>query len=791
MKRFIKLLNQCIAGKNHMLLVIAMSSVSVIYAQNNQSVKGKLVDEKNNQAVPYANVALIKASDSTLLRGTIGDENGIFKISPVPTGKYKLLVNFMGYKPASKNIEVINKVETDAGIIFLQDTAIFLQETVIIGERVKAISENDKTTFYMTKKMSDASNTGTDVLKLIPGIQVDLMQNISLEGSQNIMIFVDGKERDRSFISQLNPRQIEKVEVISVPPSTYDGNITGAINIILKKDRDSGFNGQIYAEIPTSGSEVFIFPTYSFNYGFKKCNLYTSYNGELTYLNIHEYTNRKAWNNSDTNVIISNQYVRQKDWSHKFHFGFDYFLSPHDLINFYAFYNPYSRELDGTADVQISDTMKKHWQAKKEDTDINTSALYSLYYKHNFNKEGSEITADISYYSLRATNSTDYIDEGSEYSTVRQSNTVKPEQNVTTIKIDYVTHLWNKLNFSTGVKSKFQVLQDRYSNDFYYNERTFAAYGTIAYNHLKYDLSVGLRTEKSFSDLENSFNKSVLSFLPYAAFRYKLSSGQNIQFSCNRSVSRPNIYQLDPSVSIDDPYTVSKGNPLLKPELRLNIFLEHSIQFKSNYFSSRLFYNRTADVISNLTFINDTSAFETQVHNMGTIHQYGVQFSGTLKLGIATLNPYLRVFDLYTEGNSLAKQYNIENRHDLAFESSLSAILTFKHNMTFSFIFQYASPKNNIQGNSFCDPLYFLSLEKTFKKNIKIGVVSGIPFSRSFIYQGSETNSTNFSSHYAGNVKMSTIPIMFKLSYQFNSGKDRNKINPANEEIDYLPKKGF
>ena len=108
---------------------------------------------------------------------------------------------------------------TDAGIIILQDTSIMLKELVIVGERIKAKSESDRTTFFVTKKMLDVSNTGVDVLKLIPGVQIDLMQNISLEGSQDILIYVDGKERDKSYISQLSPDQIDQIEIISAPPS--------------------------------------------------------------------------------------------------------------------------------------------------------------------------------------------------------------------------------------------------------------------------------------------------------------------------------------------------------------------------------------------------------------------------------------------------------------------------------------------------------------------------------------------------------------------------------------------
>ena len=177
------------------------------------------------------------------------------------------------------------------------------------------------------------------------------------------------------------------------------------------------------------------------------------------------------------------------------------------------------------------------------------------------------------------------------------------------------------------------------------------------------------------------------------------------------------------------------------------------------------------DAISNLTFINDTGAFETQVHNLGIIQQYGVQFTGTFTLGIATVNPYLKIFYLGTLGNSLATQYGVENRNKVAFESGLSTILTFKHDISVSFVFQYASPENNIQGNSYCDALYFLSLEKTFKQKIKIGLVCALPFSRSFTYQGSAVDGFNFSSHYEGNVKLSNPFCWLKLSYQFSSGK--------------------
>jgi hypothetical protein len=144
------------------------------------------------------------------------------------------------------------------------------------------------------------------------------------------------------------------VEVIHTPPSNYDGNVTGVINIVLKKERDTGISGQVFSEIPVSGSFVYSFPTYSINYGFRKINLYTSYNGEINFEHIDEATWRTFRVNSSEVQLSSVQQVRQKNLSHKFHYGLDYDLTSRDLISFYGSFNPYSYEQDGEVTNEIT-----------------------------------------------------------------------------------------------------------------------------------------------------------------------------------------------------------------------------------------------------------------------------------------------------------------------------------------------------------------------------------------------------------------------------------------------------
>jgi len=773
-------------------LLMAIFISAGLYAQNKSTVMGKIIEEKSNQPLPFATVRLMKISetDSHFVTGAISDEDGTFFISPVQHGKYKLSVSSVGYKQAIKNIDITTSDTIDSGTIFLMDSTLFIAEAVIIGERTKGKSEGDKTIYFMNKKILEASGNAPDMLRHIPGVQVDLKQNISLEGSQNILLFVDGKERDKSFISQINPSRIDRVEVLNTPPSNYDGNVLGVINIILKKERDTGVSGHVFSEIPTSKSVVYSFPAYSLNYSFEKINLYTSYNGEINYENIDESTERQTFGTAPLMNISSVQHVRQKNLSHKFHYGLDYYLTPHDVLNFYGFYNPYSYEQDGNVVVSATGSNNQTWNTQKEETDKNRNLFNSLYYKHLFNEKGREMTIDISNAYLRSNNTISYLND-TESGSSSYINTVNLSQTTSSIKIDFTSPLGEKFKLSTGTKAKIQTMHDKTSNGFRYNDQIYALYGSINYKSQKFDFNIGLRAENAEMELVGNFDKSTLSILPYARFFYKLSVRQNLQFSYRRSVNRPSVYYLNPYTYIDNPYSVRKGNPLLEPEFRNRFYLEHSIQFRGNYISSRLFYDNKTNSINNLTILNDSSAFETQVQNLGTISQYGVQFSGSLTFGLLTFNPSVRLYNQSTFGNNLAKQYEVKNRNGLVFEFDFSSVLSFRHNFALSAIFQYNTARNNIQDNAFSDALYFISLDKTFKKNLKVGIVTALPFTKTFDYQGSEIEAKNFSSRYTGNLKLPVVPVMFRVSYQFNIGKNRAIIKRDWEEVDTRPKTGL
>ena len=640
--------------------------------------------------------------------------------------------------------------------------------------------------------MLDASTTGADILKFIPGVQFDLQQNISLEGSRNILILVDGKERDRGFVNQIKADQIEKVETMSVSPSKYDANVTGTINIVLKKQANQGINGQINWEIPTSRSLVFIHPSYNLNVSLKKINFYTSFSSEQIHANQLESVHRSYTGENGTLEVQSDQYVRQDYWSHRFNFGFDYNINTKNQVDVYAFYNPFSQEYNGQAKALASGSKIENWQATRSNTDKNNATFYSLYYKHLPNDKGGEFSMEVNNYYLKSESIKEYLVRGEGNASGKISNISRPTQNAIVAKFDGSFPIGKNLVLALGAKTKIQTMLDDNVKDFKYSESVTGVYGTLEYKRNNYDLNVGLRFENSLSELKNEHRNPRNLLFPYTTLNYKMSPEQNIRVAFSRSIERPKIYQLDPFKSIDDPFSVHGGNPFLIPEIRTATFADYSRRFKSDYFSSRLFYTRSESVITNVAFLNDTSAFESSIYNLGTIQQYGVQLSGTFRLGkIISFIPYMRLYGQNCKGNTKAREFPIKDSHQLVFESNLTALFSFKQDINLMVIHQYSGRRNNIQGSSFADAMYIIKLEKTFKKKLKIGISNALPFTKDFIYQGSEINSVNFHSRYSGVIVVPDFSCWFNIGYRFSAGKQHDKNERNREDIEQVPQKGI
>ncbi|MDX9848312.1 MAG: outer membrane beta-barrel family protein [Tenuifilaceae bacterium] len=767
-------------------IFLILIEVNKLAAQELISITGNVVELSTNEPIPFANVGLYNSEGTTLITGAGCGLNGDYTVKTTGNGIYRLTLSAIGYHSITKEVDLTNKSNINLGTTYLAEHTIGLEDITIVGNRVRAKNESDKNTFFISNEMQQAASTGADIIKFIPGIQVDFMRNISLDGNRNILILVDGRERDAGFLNQLNARNIMHIEVSNTPPARYEGKYSGVINIVLVKEKSRGLDGHLFAEIPTSESMVYIFPSYSLNYGVGRFNLFTSYNGEVSKLNLHNSTQRQLFNQLETDhkSFESNQYVLQDNWSHRFNYGLDYLINNRNQINFYAFHNIFSQEYDGQVDLTA---LNCTWRASKKDYDRNRNNFYSLFYKHSFNDSTNhEITFDISLQHFEATSSTQY----SNIENFTYQNTTYPGQENVSARLDYNLPIAPGIQFMIGAKGAASELTN--GDYFRYNEQQLSGYSELIHKSSKFDINIGLRYEMSMAELKNEFTTKNHYFLPTFSIGYRHNSMHSVRFTYKKAVTYPSLYQLNPYLNYLDPYSLSAGNATITPSTIKNIELQHSMRIKKGFVNTRLFYYIRENAIDNLLTVNNDGVFVCQPYNLGNINQIGLSGSGTITIGKSlTINPQISLYRFETNANRFAKQNFINSRSGFGLNSSLSALASLGKGLSVSGIVQYYTPVANIQNNKFEDATYFLSIDKEFNMGLKVGVVSAIPFTRNFTYFGEKSSNQEFNSTYSGQIEKSLVPFWFRVTYQFASGKRNTRINRTLEEVETIPRKGF
>ena len=224
------------------------------------SIKGKLTDSSLNEKLADATVSLLSLSDSTVIAYAIADKNGEFVIRDVDTGTYRLMVSYQGYANYSRRVTITNaKQELDLGTINLDKKSVLLEEVVIEGAPI--LIKKDTIEFKASAFKTRPNSTAEDVLKKIPGMQVDKDGNVKAQGEDVQKVVVDGKEffgNDPKLATKnITADMIESIQVFDDMSDQAkfsridDGSRQKTINIKLKKDKRVGYFGRLTAGVGT------------------------------------------------------------------------------------------------------------------------------------------------------------------------------------------------------------------------------------------------------------------------------------------------------------------------------------------------------------------------------------------------------------------------------------------------------------------------------------------------------------------------------------------------------------
>lgn len=620
---------------------------------------GKVVDG-GNKPVEAASVQLIqnkldsftKKRKDVVVAGMLTDKKGEFSLENLPImASFKIKISAIGYKTTEQKVafdlnmnnarggdfsSMAAGIDKDLGNIKLEVDAQQLQEVTITNSKPLLSMAIDRKVFNVEKNLTSVGGTAIDVMKNVPGLNVDIDGNVTMRNASP-QIFVDGRPTTMT-LEQIPADAIATIEIITNPSAKFDasGGGAGILNVVMKKNRKAGYNGNLRASIDSRGRPGF---GADVNIRQQKINFFASGNVNFRKTITNSGTERTDFLQDATAHFLQ---VNKPVGSGSFAFGragIDYFIDNRNTItiagnmsrgnfknrdfiniNRDTIFNSFSG-----ADSIIADYGFRTSNSKNDFRNYGTS----LAFKHNFAKANHAITADVNYnYNSNKNENelgTQYFQPTNDPKTplIFQRSEGGGNNKFFTSQIDYDNPLTDKIKIEAGARI---AIRDFYSfnnnfikypfnsqylpltelnNEYKFKDRVLAGYFTFAQQVKKFNYQLGLRIESSEYDgnlitRNQAFaNEFPFSLFPSAFATYKITDKQDLQLNYSRKINRPNFFQLIPFIDYTDSLNLSVGNPGLVPEFTNLFELSYQNQIAGGHnLLATLFFKNTNNIIA-------------------------------------------------------------------------------------------------------------------------------------------------------------------------------------------------
>jgi outer membrane receptor protein involved in Fe transport len=713
-----------------LILFIIIEAIPVFSADNNPGiVTGRVMDKQTRTPVEYANILLYDTTTHKMVNGVVSDSNGYFKMKDIPFGVFYVEYSFIGYEKQKTRTFVLSRKQptADLGEIILSSSAINMKEVTITGERNMMINRIDRKVFNVQKDIQAQTGSVTDMLQTIPSVSVDIDGNISLRGSGNVTILINGRPSvmtNTANLQQMPASLVEKIEVITNPSAKYRPDGTGGIiNIILKKERNAGFNSILGANV---GNNSRFNTNLQLNYNTGGVNLFGSYGFRQDYRYRSGELNSQSIdtaNNQSTGLTqISSGHSRSL--SHLAQLGTDWSMGKKDVAGISGTYNYRDNTRSNTDENSYENNAQQpseQYTRTLSGKEGEQSAGLTGFYEHVFDREEDHLLrADLDYQQEHETEddywTNDYslpvYPQGQDHT---QGDNTNKELNIT---IDYSRPLWDNASLESGYEQIVQI-SDRdqvvdhldpesgtwyndtaSTNHFKSNQAVYALYGTITGTWNKFTVMAGLRAEEATTDLSFITLDTVTKtnyFALYPTIHLSLASGKNEwQLNYSRRVNRPDGEDMNPVPEYRDPRNIYVGNPGLEPEDIHSIEFGYAFRIENFNFIPTLFYrnkvNGFARVTSNL---NDT-VLMTTIENIAKDQSAGLDLSGSWQAG-KIMNMNFSASGFYSRIDASNIGYSAD-KSTFSWNAKVNASFTITKTTLFQLFGQYRSEVLTPQG---------------------------------------------------------------------------------------------
>ncbi|MBS1652187.1 MAG: TonB-dependent receptor [Bacteroidetes bacterium] len=730
-----------------LVFLFVLSGITCSFAQTSVSISGSVKDRKTKEALPFVTVTLKNSKDSSLVQGTVTNEEGRFTLSNIKSGNYYTEVTFIGYKSFMQNVYVGTLSQyLDLGILELEEDAKVLNEVEVTAKQEEVSGKMDKKSYTLENNATQSGGTVLQAMQNLPGVTVQ-DNKLQIRGSDKVVVLIDGKQTaltgfgNQSSLDNIPASAIEKIEIINNPSAKYDANgNAGIINIIYKKNKQEGFNGKIGLSgglgalwikkdnLPTIRPQYQytpkVNPSLSLNYRKKKTNLFFQGDYLLTNtLNKNEFVDRYY----DTGEIIRQQTKRNRNTTiGTAKAGFDYNPNDNNQFSLSALFSS-ERILDhGDEPFFNSDLTdrKRLWQFLEDE--LKTTVTASSNYQHKFKQAGHLLNIGLNYTFHRE-------DEKYYFTNVKPTYTgndafkLLSDEHVADFNLDYIKPLKygrletglkfryrnipTNMQFFPGINSPIDSSAGGWAT---YKESIPALYANYVLEKAKYEIEAGIRAEYvGVNYLVNPNHPTYKSNgynytqpFPNVRMAYKFNDRNKLSVFYNRRVDRPNEVDIRIFPKYDDAEIIKVGNPALSPQFTNLFELGYKSSWKNGYLFGSVYHKSANGTITRIaSTVPGSTLIYSIMQNAGKSYNTGVELllAQDIKSWFSfnvNFNGYQSIIEAFTVENKYPaiNTYSSSRQELISWNSKFNGVFHLKNKTDIQLTAIYLAPDLIPQG---------------------------------------------------------------------------------------------
>lgn len=690
------------------------------------SITGQVYDADLNVPIEYANIVLHSQRDSSQVNGTVTDKSGRFTLTQVRPGRYFVEVSFIGYQTKTIDDVAVGPGATrDLGRTALRQTAVAVQGVEATAERPRLEYRIDKKIVDVAHQPTPPTGTAVDALENVPSVKVDDDGNVTLRGSGSFKVLVDGRPsplEGSEALQQIPASTIDNIEIITNPSAKYDASgPAGILNVVLKKQRQSGVSGIANLKGGTDGSYG---GDFLLGYRLDGTSLYAG--ADYNRRSFPGTRNSEGWTadsaSGDTTFLVSNGSGSRSGVPYGVRAGADIQIGKADHVSVGGRFGQRSWS---SADLSTDSELVRPPGTLNVYTTGDTSSRSGLYYSanadevHNFGREGHDLALHASYRSRGGSdNSINSQRYGGVLTGGQRTKESGPSQDITA-SLDYTLPLREEDKFEAGYQAEIDRSHDStgtwtydtvsrtylydsgYSHVIASSDDVHALYSTYSGNFKPFGFEVGLRGEYAHRAIElvdssRTFTVGGLDFFPTLHLSYSLAEQHQVMGSYTRRIERPDGWELEPFLTWWNPHLVRRGNPDLKPEYYDSYELGYQMPVGPGRVTLDGYYRMTHNKVEDITSNYAPGVLLRSVANVGTDHSTGAEIQADLQpLKWLGFNLTGDVYDYRVMGALNGVDFS---SHSFNWEGNASADVRLPTDTRIQLRFRYSGPSATAQG---------------------------------------------------------------------------------------------